>query len=103
MPNNFFVDHWKAHNSEALWRAFQQLGVPRAMTDLVKSFHSCMKARVKMDGTLLDYFDVSNGIRQGCTMAPTLFNHYASIVSERWLHRVEGLEGVGMLLMHKLD
>ena len=100
------MDPRKAYNSvpcEALWIALQKLGVPEAMIDLVKSFHSGMRTRVRVDGTLLDDFDVSNGLRQDCTMAPTLFNLNASIVSERWLHRVEGLEGVGTLLLHKLD
>ena len=36
-------------------------------------------------------------------MVPTLFNLYASIVSERWLDRVHGMEGVGTLLLHKFD
>ena len=31
--------------------------------DLVKSFHSGMMARVRVDGTLLDNIDVSNGLR----------------------------------------
>jgi len=33
-----------------------------------------MKARVRVDGRLLDDFDVCNGLRQDRTMAPTLFN-----------------------------
>jgi len=41
-----------------------------------------MKARIRVDETLFDDFDVSNGLRQGCTMASTLFNLYASIVSD---------------------
>jgi len=36
-------------------------------------------------------------------MAPTLFNLYASIVSERWSSRVHRMEGVGTLLLHKFD
>ena len=62
-----------------------------------------MKTRVRVDGTLLDEFYVSNGLWQGCTMALTLFNLYASIVSERWFHRIEGMEGVGTFLLHKFD
>jgi len=101
ISNSFFVfvDLWKACDSvprEALWIALQKLGVPEGMIDLEKSFHSSMKARVRVDGTLLDECDVSNGLRQGCMMAPTLFNLYASIVSERWL---EGMECVGTFLL----
>jgi len=73
------------------------------MIDLVKSFHSGMEARVRVDRTLLDEFDVSYGLRQGGMMVPTLFNLYASIVSERWFHRIEGMEDVGTFLLHKFD
>ena len=100
------MDLRKAYDSvprEALWIALQKLGVPEAMIDLVKSFHSGMRATVRVDGTLLNDFDVSNDLRQSCTMAPTLFNFYASIVSERWLHKVEESEGVGTLLLHRFD
>ena len=77
------MDLRKAYDSVPREAALQKLGVPEAMIDLVKSFHSGMKARVRVDGTLLDDFNVSNGLRQGCVMV--LFNLYASIVSERWL------------------
>ena len=56
-----------------------------------------------MDGTLFDDFNISNGLRYGCMMALTLFNLYVSIFSQGWLRRVEGLEGVGKLLMHNFD
>ena len=32
-----------------------------------------------------EMLEVTNGLRQGCTMAPTLFNMYACVVLERWL------------------
>ena len=46
------------------------------MVDLVKSFHEEMKNRIRVDRELLEKIEVKNGLRQGCTMAPTLFNIY---------------------------
>ena len=47
-----------------------------------------------VNGMLFDYFTVSNDLRQSCTMAPTLFNLYASIIADRWLDNVKGMSGV---------
>ena len=54
-----------------------------------------MRARVRVDGELLEEIEVNNGLRQGYTMAPILFNLYACVVAERWLDRVQNEEGVG--------
>ena len=86
--------------SAALWIALEKLGVPESVVDLVKFFHEDMKARVRVDGELLE---VTNGLRQGCRMAPTLFNLYAGVVVERWLDRIEPLDSVGTLVVSKQD
>ena len=52
------------------------------MIDIVKSFHEGMEARVRVGEDLLDELEVRNGLRQGCTMAPTLFILYGCEVIE---------------------
>ena len=101
-----FVDLHKAYDSvprSALWIALQKLGVPDDLITLIKSFHQDMKARLRVDGEMLEEIEVANGLRQGCTMAPTLFNIYACVVAERWLDRVKTIEGVGTLVVNKQD
>ena len=101
-----FVDLCKAYvfvPCAALWIALQMLRVPEDVIKLVKSFHENMKARVRVDGELLEEIKVSNGLRQGCTLAPTLFNIYASIVAERWLDRIRTVESVDTLIINKRD
>ena len=101
-----FVDLRKAYDSvprTALWIALQKLGVPSDLITLIGSFHQDMKARLRIDGNLLEEIEVANGLRQGCTMAPTLFNLYACVVAERWLDRVKTIEGVGTLVINKQD
>ena len=101
-----FVDLRKAYDSvprEALWAALGKLGVPDVLIDVVRSFHTNMMARVRVDGELLEEIGVNNGLHQGCTMAPTLFNLYACVVAERWLERVQNEEDVGTRLLYKLD
>ena len=53
---------------------YTELGVPDNLITLIKSFHQDMKARLRVDGEMLQEIELANGQRQGCTMAPTLFN-----------------------------
>ena len=80
------------------------MDIPTQLIDLIKSFHEGMKAQVLVNGEIPDeQIAVVNGLRQGCTMAPTLFNLYDCIVTERWKERLDGQEGVGICLCHKVD
>ena len=104
-----FVDLKNAYDSvsrTALWRALEKLGVPvpDTVVNLVKSFHDGMKAELSINGKLVHgKIDVDNGLRQGCTMAPTLVNLYACRMVERWTARVEDIERAGTCLLDKYD
>ena len=41
---------------------------------MVRQFHDGMQARVQNDGEYSEPFPVTNGVKQGCVMAPTLFS-----------------------------
>ena len=74
-----FVDLRKAYDSvpmQALWKVLEKYGVPEKMLNVVKSFHEGMHAEVRVGSTVTYTFEVRNGLRQGCTLAPTLFNIY---------------------------
>ena len=43
-----------------------------------------MKAEVTVDGDNTPEIEVANGLRQGCTFAPALFNLYFNFVIEQW-------------------
>ena len=73
-----FIDLTKAYDSvdrELLWSVLRRFGVPPKMLAVIRQFHDGMRARVRMDdGTCSDWFDVGQGLRQGCNLAPLLFN-----------------------------
>ena len=48
---------------------------------------------------LLEYINVQNGLRQGCCMAPVLFNVYTCLMVDRWLARVEGVYGTDITVI----
>ena len=82
-----FVDLRKACDSvprKALWRVLERCGVPPRKLRIVKSFHEGMEAEVRVGASLSEVFEVRNGLRQGCTLAPTLFNIYFSAVVASW-------------------
>jgi len=72
------------------------LGVPEVLVDIIRSFHDDMEARVSLNHLLLEEINEKNGLCQGYTMAPTLFNLYACAVVERWLKRIEEVGTVCM-------
>ena len=82
-----FVDLKKAYDSiprEALWLVLGKLGIPPTLLSLIRSLHVGMRARVRISGRLTEDIYVNNGLRQGCTLAPTLFNlYFAAIMSSR--------------------
>ena len=80
-----FIDLKKAYDSiqhEAQWQALKKLGIPELMIKLIKSFHTNMKARIRLNNATLELIEINNGLRQGCSMAPTLFNLYSCLVIE---------------------
>ena len=88
-----FVDLKKAYDSvprKGMWLALKKLGVPEKTVNLIEAFHSNMKAKIRVDGELLEDIGVENGLRQCCCMAPVLFSLYTTLVIERWQDRVAG-------------
>ena len=79
----------------------EKLGVPDNVIGLIRSCHEGAKARVSINGNLLE--EKVEGLTQGCTLAPTLFNLYACLVMERWKAWVIDLNGVGTAMLNKLD
>ena len=98
-----FVDLKKAYDSvprQALWKVLEKCGVPPRILSIVRSFHEGMHAEVKVGpAATTESFEVRNGLRQGCTLAPTLFNIYFSAMVANW--RNECAEaGVSVLYKH---
>ena len=78
-----FVDFTKAFDTvhrETLWKILRKIGCPDLFVDLIASLHKDMKASVSLKGELSKPFDVQNGVKQGCVLAPTLFSLFLSKV-----------------------
>jgi len=72
-----FVDLTKAFDTvsrDGLWKIMQKFGCPRKFITIVRQFHDGMMVKVLDDGDESEAFPVTNGVKQGCVLAPTLFS-----------------------------
>ena len=72
-----FIDLTKAFDTVSrpgLWSILAKLGCPPNFIRMVRLFHDGMMARVIHDGVVSEPFPVTNGVKQGCVLAPTLFS-----------------------------
>ena len=51
-----------------------KFGCPPRFKAMVWQFYDSMQARVQSDGEFSEPFEATNGVKQGCVMAPTLFS-----------------------------
>jgi hypothetical protein len=72
-----FVDLTKAFDTvsrEGLWKIMGKFGCPSKFVKIVQQFHDGMMVKVLDDGEESEAFQVTNGVKQGCVLAPTLFS-----------------------------
>ena len=59
-----------------------RFGVPDKMLTVIRQFHEGMRVRVRTDdGEHSEWFDVTQGLRQGCVLSPLLFNIFFAAVT----------------------
>ena len=87
-----FIDLTKASDSvdrTLQWDVLARFGVSPGMLAVIHQIHDGMPACVRLDdGECSDKFDVWQGLRQGCVLAPLLFNMFLTVVlvaEERFL------------------
>ena len=51
-----------------------KFGCPPRFIAMVRQCYEGMQAHVQNDGEFSEPFEVTNGVKQGCVMAPTLFS-----------------------------
>ena len=72
-----FADLTKAFDTvsrEGLWKIMAKFGCPAKFIAMLRQFNDGILARVQNDGQFSDPFPVTNGAKQGCVLASTLFS-----------------------------
>ena len=78
-----FIDYAKAfdcvdHNQ--LWKIQKEMGIPDHLTCLLRNLYAGQKVTIRTEHGTTDWFQIENGVHQGCILSPCLFNFYAEYI-----------------------
>ena len=99
-----FIGLTKAYDSvdrTLLWTVLARFGVPHNMISVIRQFHDGMRACVRLDERVCSgWFAVEQGLRQGCVLAPLLFNILFAAVINVASTRFKVDKGITDALVH---
>ena len=71
-----------------LWEILKEMGTPDHLTCLLRNLYAGQEATVRTRHGTMDWFQIGDGVRQGCILSPCLFNFYAECIMQN-----AGLDG----------
>ena len=83
-----FIDLTKAFDTVSrtgLWLILERLGCPPKFLQMVMQLHENQRGQVRLTGDLSEPFPISNGVKQGCVLAPTLFSIFFTMMLKQQL------------------
>ena len=85
-----FIDYAKAfdcmdHNKQ--WKILKEMGIPDHLTCLLRNLYAGQEATVRTGHGTMDWFQIRNGVCQGCILSPSLFNLHAEYIT--WNARLD--------------
>ena len=99
-----FIDLSKAFDTVKrvmLWAIMKRTGCPNKYTNIVRAFHDQMEATVVVGREETESFGVGIGVKQGCVMAPVIFNIYLAAATQLFRESFPIERGVG--ITYRLD
>ena len=67
----------------ALWHKIEhRFGINGPFLNLIKSLYDNVESAVKVNNDLTDWFEIQNGVKQGCILSPTLFSMFINDLAE---------------------
>ena len=80
------VDHNK------LWRILEKMGIPDHLTCILRNLYAGQEATVRTGHGATDFFQIGEGLHQGCILTPCLSKLYVEYINEMsgWMkHKLE--------------
>ena len=73
------------------------MGIPNHLTCLLRNLYAGQEATVRTGHETTDWFQIGQGVRQGCILSPCLFNFYAEYITQnaRWDESQAGIKTAG--------
>ena len=62
------------------WQILKEMGIPDHLTCLLRNLYAGQESIVITGHGTTDWFQIGNGVRQGCILSPCLFNFYAEYI-----------------------
>ena len=93
-----FIDYSKAFDTvdhDILWNNMNDMNFPKHIIQLIKAMYDQQQAAVRTTYGLTEWFEVNQGVRQGCILWPHLFNIYSETIMRNALENYEGTVNVG--------
>ncbi|KAJ4446287.1 hypothetical protein ANN_12982 [Periplaneta americana] len=101
-----FIDLEKAYDSvliKQLWEEIKGIGVSLPLIALIQRLYKDSQAAVKIGKRLSAAFYTTKGLRQGCSISPTLFKIYIQQILKQWNNSCRGMGiPVGNETVHSL-
>ena len=73
-----FIDYAKAFdciNNNKLWIVLQEMGIPDHLTCLLRNLYAGQESIVRTRHGTRDWFQIGNGVCQGCILSPAYFTY----------------------------
>ncbi len=80
-----FIDFSKAFdriNRDFPWLNLEHLSLSSEMLNTIKAIYNDVSCCVRINGVKTDFFNVSSGLKQGCSFSPLLFNLFLNDLSQ---------------------
>ena len=89
-----FIDLTKAFDlvsRDGLFQIPPKIGCPPQLQSMIESFHINMKGTVQINGSSSRPFDIRSCVKQGCILAPTLFEFFSLLMRHAFGTASEGI------------
>ena len=64
------------------WKILKEMGIPDHLTCFLRNLYASQEATVRTGHGTTDWFQIVEGVRQGCILSPCLFNFYAEYIMQ---------------------
>ena len=87
-----FIDLTKAYDSvplNNLWETLDKSAINTRLIETLKSLYKGTSSNIKIGNLFTKDFKVTNGLRHGCSLSPTLFKIYRERVLRNWKRKCQ--------------